>query len=167
MEIYSNIIKNGGFIAYSDSSWGNKIPYPMFGFCIYLFGGIVSFASKQLKVVAFSSCEAEYAASAYTCKEIQFIRSLCKDLGFELTASLILCVDNTAAIEVANNMGVTAKTKHFEMCMHYFRDLVQDNKITPIHILTAFQRADGFTKGLDKTKYLNWVTMLYSIYKGV
>ena len=54
-----SIEKNGGFIAYSDSSWGNKIPYPMFGYGIYLFGGLVSFASKQLKVVAFSSCEAE------------------------------------------------------------------------------------------------------------
>ena len=61
-----SIISNGGFIAYSDSSWGNKYPYPMFGFVVYLFGGIVSFASKQLKVIAFSSCEAEYAACAYT-----------------------------------------------------------------------------------------------------
>ena len=62
-----SIVKNGGFIAYSDSSWGNKVPYPMFGYCIYLFGGIISFASKQLKVIAFSSCEAEYAACAYAC----------------------------------------------------------------------------------------------------
>ena len=157
-----SIVKNGGFIAYSDSSWGNKVPYPMFGFTVYLFGGIVSFASKQLKVVAFSSCEAEYAACAYTCKEIQFIRSLCMDLGFQLTGALLLCVDNTAAIDVANNMGVTARTKHFEMCIHYFRDLVQDKKIIAEHILTAFQRADGFTKGLDKTKYLDWVKMLES-----
>ena len=58
-----SVVRNGGFIAYSDSSWGKN--YPMFGFCIYLFGGIVSFASKQLKVIAFSSCEAEYAACAY------------------------------------------------------------------------------------------------------
>ena len=89
------------------------------------------------------------------------------DLGFQLTGALLLCVDNTAAIDVANNMGVTARTKHFEMCIHYFRDLVQDKKITAEHILAAFQRADGFTKGLDKTKYLDWVKLLYSIYKGV
>ena len=133
-----HIISNGGFVAYSDSSWGNKYPYPMFGFVIYLFGGIVSFASKQLKIIAFSSCEAEYAACAYTCKEIQFIRSLCRDLGFELKGALVLGVDNTAAIEVANNNGVTARTKHFGMCIHYFRDLVQNNSIIAEHILTAF-----------------------------
>ena len=34
------ISENGGFIAYSDSSWGNKVPYPMFGYCLYLFGGV-------------------------------------------------------------------------------------------------------------------------------
>ena len=50
------ISKNYGFCAYSDSSWGNKYPYPMFGYCVYLFGGLISFASKQMKIVALSSC---------------------------------------------------------------------------------------------------------------
>ena len=136
----------------------------MFGYGIYLFGGLVSFASKQLKVVAFSSCEAEYAAAAYTCKEITFIRGICADLGFILEGALVLLVDNTAAVDVAYNMGVTARTKHFDMCIHYFRDEVQFRRIAPVHILTAYQRADGYTKGLDKTKFLHW---LHSIYKGV
>ena len=42
----------------------------MFGYGIYLYGGLISFASKQLKTVAHSSCEAEYAAASFTCKEI-------------------------------------------------------------------------------------------------
>ena len=67
-------------------------------------------------------------------------------MGFTLHGNLILIVDNTAAIDVANNMGVTARTKHFRMAVHYFRDLVQQNSITPIHVFTHFQRADGFTK---------------------
>jgi hypothetical protein len=45
----SSITKNFGFVAYSDSSWGNKYPYPMFGYCIYLFGGLISFTSKQME----------------------------------------------------------------------------------------------------------------------
>ena len=58
----SSIRSNGGFIAYSDASWGPGVDYPMYGYVIYLFGGVVSYTSKQLKVVCFSSCEAEYAA---------------------------------------------------------------------------------------------------------
>ena len=61
----ADIERNCGFVAYSDSSWGNKYPYPMFGYGIYLYGSLVSFASKQLKTVAFSSAEAEYAAASY------------------------------------------------------------------------------------------------------
>ena len=144
----------------------------MFGSVIYLFGGIISYASKQLKIVCFSSCEAEYAAAANCCKEVSFIRKICADMGFVLNERLVLLVDNTAAIEVAENVGVTAKTKHFETCIHYFRHEVQHGRILPIHVLTIFQRADGFTKGLDRKKFLEWVYALYdqsvhAIYKGV
>ena len=38
MEIHRpDIERNHGFIAYSDSSWGNKYPYPMFGYSVYLY----------------------------------------------------------------------------------------------------------------------------------
>ena len=93
-------------------------------------------------------------------------------MGFVLNEQLVLLVDNTAAIDTAENVGVSAKTKHFETCIHYFRHEVQHGRIIPIHILTNFQRADGFTKGLDRKKFLEWVTALYdkrihTIYKGV
>ena len=93
------ISQNYGFVAYSDSSWGNKYPYPMFGYGIYLFGGLVSFSRKQLKIVAHSSCEAEYAAASYACKEIEFVRNICADMGVTLQGRLVLAVDNTAAID--------------------------------------------------------------------
>ena len=168
----SSIHGNGGFVAYSDASWGPGVDYPMFGYVIYLFGGIVSYRSRQLKIVCFSSCEAEYAAAANTCQEVSFIRKICADMGFLLKDRLVLLVDNTAAIEVAQNVGVSAKTKHFETCIHYFRHEVQHGRIVPIHILTSFQRADGFTKGLDRKKFLEWSIALYdrtihAIYKGV
>ena len=93
-------------------------------------------------------------------------------MGFTLHGDLVLIIDNTAAIDVANNMGVTARTKHFRMAVHYFRDLVQHKSITPIHVFTHFQRADGFTKGLTKAKHIDWTGSIYNfknaaIYKGV
>ena len=153
----AQINSNHGFVAYSDSSWGNKYPYPMFGCCVYLFGGLVSFTSKQMKMVALSSCEAEYIAAAACCKEITFIRNVCADMGVILTGPLVLAVDNTAAIEVAYNNGASARTKHFNMSNHYFRDLVLYGYIKPIHIVTSKQRADGYTKSLEKSKFLVWV----------
>ena len=53
----------------------------MYGYVVYLYGAPVSFAAKLLKVVALSTAEAEYAAASQTCREIQFVRNVCGDLG--------------------------------------------------------------------------------------
>ena len=157
LEKHSADIKNNfGFVAYSDSSWGNKYPYPMFGYGIYLYGGLVSFASKQLKTIAFSSCEAEYAAASYCCKEIEFVRNICMDMGVELQGRLVLAVDNTACIDVAHDVGVSARTKHFDRAIHYLRDLTQLRRILPTFVNTQLQRADGYTKPMDKSTYIKW-----------
>ena len=57
--MHSKITNNGGLLAYSDASWHklNEIGYDMFGYNVYLMGGLISFASKNLKVVALSSAE--------------------------------------------------------------------------------------------------------------
>ena len=132
--------------------------YGTFGYGIYLFGGLVSFSSKQLKMVAHSSCEAEYAAASFTCKEIEFVRNICADMGVLLQGRLVLCVDNTAAIDVAHDVGVSARTKHFDRAIHYLRDLTQMRRILPYFVNTHRQRADGYTKALDKSTFARWKT---------
>ena len=114
------------------------------------------FASKQLKTVAHSSCEAEYAAASYTCKEIEFVRNICADMGVELRDRLVLGVDNTAAIDIAHDVGVSARTKHFERAIHYLRDLTQLRRVVPAFVNTLQQRADGYTKVLDKSTFQQW-----------
>ena len=128
----------------------------MFGYGIYLYGGLISFASKQLKTVAHSSCEAEYAAASFTCKEIEFVRNICADMGVELQQRLVLAVDNTAAIDVAHDVGVSGRTKHFTRAIHYFRDLTQLRRVVPAFVQTTQQRADGYTKTLDKSSFQQW-----------
>ena len=152
----ADVRRNCGFVAYSDSSWGNKYPYPMFGYGIYLFGGLISYASKQLKTVAFSSCEAEYAAASYACKEVEFVRMICADMGVTLRGRLVLALDNTACIDIAHDVGVSARTKHFDRAIHYLRDLTQLKRILPCYVTTLEQRADGYTKALDKSKFAAW-----------
>ena len=156
----ADIERNHGFVAYSDSSWGNKYPYPMFGYVVYLYGSLISYASKQLKTVAFSSCEAEYAAGSYACKEIEFIRHLCADMGVELNGRLVLAVDNTACLDIAYDVGVSGRTKHYDRAIHYMRDLTQFKRLLPMFLRTHLQRADGFTKSLDKSKFTAWVSHL-------
>ena len=120
----------------------------------------MSFGSKLLKIVALSSAEAEYAAASYTCKEIEFVRNLCTDLKLPLKEQVVLAVDNKAAIDIAYNIGVTGRTKHFTDAIHYVRFLVDHKRLCVKHVATDLQRADGFTKPLDKRMFVSWVSAL-------
>ena len=100
--------------------------------------------------------QAEYAAASYCCKEIEFIRNICADMGVELQGRLVLAVDNTACIDVAHDVGLSSKTKHFDRAIHYLRDLTQLKRVIPAFVSTQLQRADGYTKPMDKSTYLKW-----------
>ena len=77
-------------------------------------------------------------------------------MGVELKQRLVLAVDNTAAIDVAHDVGVSGRTKHFTRAIHYFRDLTQLRLVVPAFVQTTQQRADGYTKTLDKSSFQQW-----------
>ena len=104
-----------------------------------------------------TSAEAEYAASAYTCKEIMFVRNVLNDLGFPVKGPCVLWIDNKAAISIAKNHGVTGRNKHFSEAIHYFRHLCDHQFVVPTHVVRTKQRADGFTKLLDKALFHTWL----------
>ena len=157
-EVNSNL----GFIAYSDSSWHkpDHLGYNMFGYVVCLYGGPVAFAAKRLKVVAHSSAEAEYAASSYACKEVAFVRNVCSELELGLSGPVCLAVDNEAAIKIAQNRGVTGRTKHFMDAIHYVRHMIDHLFVKVRYVPTHHQLADGFTKPLGKTLFRTWCSKL-------
>ena len=55
-----------------------------------------------------------------------------------------MCVDNKAAIEIAHNLGVTSRNKHFVDAIHYFRHVVDHLLVIPTRVITKHQHADGF-----------------------
>ena len=93
-------------------------------------------------------------------EKVVFVRNVLVDLGFPLSHPTVLCVDNRAAIEIAHNIGVTSRNKHFVDTIHYFRHLVDHRVVIPSHVLTKSQRADGFTKCLGKSPYKEWLRLL-------
>ena len=164
-KLHTSISTNGGLLAYSDSTWRrpDRFGYNSFGFVVYLFGAPVSFTAKRMKVVALSSAEAEYAAGSYACREVAFVRNVLGDLGFRLSGPTVLAVDNQAAIRIAENMGVTSKTKHFVDAIHYLRDVVDRRQVVLTFVRTNHQHADGFTKALGKTAFRAWQRMLMRV----
>ena len=63
-------------------------------------------------------------------------------------------VDNTAAIDLANKLGVGARTAHFLRWQHYLRWIVYHKYGVVLWIDTNNQTADIMTKVVASTPYL-------------
>ena len=76
------------------------------------------------------------------------------DLGFPITGTTVLGVDNTAAIDITRNYGVTQRNKHYVRETHYIREQYDRGVVAPLYVDTLKQRADFYTKPLDPTKFM-------------
>ena len=73
---------------------------------------------------------------------------------------MCLAVDNEAAIKIAENRGVSGRTKHFSDAIHYIRHMIDHFIVRLRFVTTHDQLADGFTKPLDKSKFRPWCNRL-------
>lgn len=79
--------------------------------------------------VARSSTEAEYRALASTTTELAWVHQLLAVLALPLASQTTLYYDNFAAISLAHNPILHAKTKHIEINYHLIRDCIRKNHI--------------------------------------
>jgi hypothetical protein len=133
-------------LGYGDASWGNRPDRKSTsGYVLLLLGGPVSWKSSRQKIVALSTCEAEYVAAADAAKEIIWIRGILRDLGQPQETTILNC-DNKAAIVTAQTASTSERSKHIEVRHHFIRALIEDKTLNMIHCGTADMWADILTK---------------------
>ncbi|KAH9158389.1 hypothetical protein LEN26_003012, partial [Aphanomyces euteiches] len=136
---------DANLVGYCDASWATRPDRrSTTGFVYFVGGSIVSWKSARQRVVALSTCEAEYVAPAELAKEVVY------------HPTLTWC-DNKAAISTAENVGVASRSKHIDVRHHFIRQLIQAAVIDLRHVGTADQLADVLTKvstraAIDKFK---------------
>lgn len=87
----------------------------------YLGSSLISWLSQKQKVVALSSCEAEYiAAAAVACQGIWLDR-LVGDVFNRDLGGVILNIDNKSAISLCKNPVHHDRSKHIDTRFHYIR----------------------------------------------
>ena len=116
--------------------------------------------SKLQSIIAQSTTEAEYIAINIASKEAVYIKSLLEELGFYKQKKLPLYTDNNGALLLAKNPIFHERTKHIAVKYHYVRDLIDKGILDLIYTPTKEQKADGFTKALDKVKFKEFIRML-------
>ena len=141
---------------YSDSDHAGDIDdrRSTMGVLFFLGGSPVSWQSQKQRVVAISSCEAEYmAATTAACQGIWLARLVGEMLNTNVKQPRLL-VDNKSAISLAKNPVFHDRSKHIELRYHFIRECVEEGRIYIDYICTNDQLADTFTKPLGRIRFL-------------
>jgi hypothetical protein len=123
------------------------------GLIFFLAGGPVAWQSAKHKVVALSSCEAEYiAAAAAACEAVWMARLLAKLVGGAIHAPK-LKTDNKSAIALMKNLVHHDRSKHIDVKFHFIRECC-DRKLFDIEFVgTELQLSDILTKALGCSRF--------------
>jgi hypothetical protein len=115
---------------------------------------LISWQSQKQKVVALSSCEAEYiAATTGACQGIWLNRLLAELLG-EDPGQTVMKVDNKSAINLCKNPVLHDRSKHIDTRFHFIRECVEKKQIAVEYVRTEDQLADILTKPVGRVRFL-------------
>ena len=89
----------------------------------------MTWASQKQKVVALSSCEAEYITAALgACQGVWLSRLIAELVGGEAQKFRLL-IDNQSAIELAKNPVFHKRSKHIDTRYYYIRDCIEKDMV--------------------------------------
>ena len=156
---YGLLIQPGGeLIAFVDSDWATDETdrRSVSGFVIGFqsesgdFSPIV-WRSKKQTCVATSTCEAEYVAMHEVCREVTFLRSVLKEIGWSKgrKPTVVFC-DNRSAVAIGNDEAVRSKrARYIDIRFHYARWCARQGLVRFQWIGTKENIADLFTKSVS------------------
>ncbi|GJZ39843.1 retrotransposon protein, putative, ty1-copia subclass, partial [Tanacetum coccineum] len=117
--------------------------------------GTVDWKSTKQSIFATSSTDAEYIAAFDASKEAVWIRKFIYGLGIvpSIEEPISMYCDNTGAIAIAKDDGVTKGARHFRAKVHYLRETIKMGDVKIEKIDTDDNLADPFTKALAFPKH--------------
>ncbi|GJU82971.1 retrotransposon protein, putative, ty1-copia subclass [Tanacetum coccineum] len=120
-----------------------------------VYGGVVDWKSTKQSIFATSSTDAEYIAAFDASKEAVWIRKFIYGLGVVPTIEepISMYCDNTGAIAIAKDHGITKGARHFRAKVHYLRETIEMGDVRIEKVDTDDNLADPFTKALAFPKH--------------
>ena len=96
------------------------------GYLIYFCEALIAWKSRLQKKVTLSSTEGKYVGLSEISMEILFVRDVLVFMRIQIEYPIIVHVDNTGEIFLANNETLGQRTKHIQTRYHFTREYVQD-----------------------------------------
>ncbi|KAM3271852.1 hypothetical protein ACQJBY_042201 [Aegilops geniculata] len=123
------------------------------GVVFFLGSGVITWTSQKQKIVALSSCKAEYIAGATAATQDVWLSRLLAEMLGEKVQKVKLKIDNKLAIELSKNPVHHERSKHIDLRYHYIRECVELGRVDVEHVRTGDQVADILTKSLGRTQF--------------
>nr|GEU70298.1 putative retrotransposon protein [Tanacetum cinerariifolium] len=125
------------------------------GYVFVLNRGAVDWKSTKQSIFATSSTDVEYIAAFDASKEAVWIRKFIFGLGIVPTIKepISMYCDNTGAITIAKDDGVTKGARHFREKVYYLRETIKLGDVKIEKIDTDDNLTDPFTKALAFPKH--------------
>jgi hypothetical protein len=74
-------------------------------------------------------------------------------MGFEHKKPSVIYCDNQAAIKLSEHDTMHEKSKHFDIALHWIREVISNGEVTVMYIPTQEQQADILTKALGQIQF--------------
>nr|GEW68485.1 retrovirus-related Pol polyprotein from transposon TNT 1-94 [Tanacetum cinerariifolium] len=125
------------------------------GYVFVLNRGDVDWKSTKQSIFATSSTDAEYIAAFDASKEAVWIQKFIYGLGVVSTIEepINMYCDNTRAIAIAKDHGITKGARHFRTKVHYLQETIEMGDVKIEKVDTHDNLADPFTKALAFSKH--------------
>jgi hypothetical protein len=123
------------------------------GVLVFLGSSPIAWQSLKQKMVALSTCEAEYVAAATAACQVVWLRRLLAELTGAQVQPPALKVDNQPAIALAKNPVLHDRSKHIDVKFHFLRDCVDGGQLVIEFVDTRRQLAYILTKSLGRLRF--------------
>lgn len=154
---YRRTMEEAELVGYSDSDLAGDVNdrKSTTGVVFFLNGSPITWTSQKQKVVALSSCEAEYMAAAAATAACQgiWLSRLYGELAGHDPMMVKLFIDNKSAIALSKNPVHHDRSKHIDIRFHFIRECIEDGKVQVEHVGTERQLADLLTKALGRVRF--------------
>jgi hypothetical protein len=113
----------------------------------------VSWQSLKQRLLALSSCEAEYIPASAAATQAVWLTRLLGELMGRKAECVELMMDSKSALVLRKNLVFHERSKHIELRYHFIRDCIEKGFIEADYINTKDQLADIMTKALGRVKF--------------